>query len=94
MHVPAGFFSPCFRAGTPLVRDPLDRSAAGKALAEAKTFKEVIDLSSSLARSNLEKLVAEGTRIGQLSTKLAEEALAPINSRVDAAVHRLSKTAA
>jgi phasin family protein len=71
-----------------------DSIAAGKALVGAKTLKEVIDLSSSLAKSNFDKLVAESSRLGKLSSKLAEEALAPIHGRVDAAVKKLTKTAA
>lgn len=66
---------------------------ASKALLGAKTLKEVIDLSSGLAKSNLDKLVTESTKYGQLTTKLAEEALAPISGRVDAAVQKLTKTA-
>ena len=78
-----------------LTQAQIDESvAASKALASAKTLKEVIDLSSSLAKTNFDKLVAESTKLQQLTTKLAEEATAPINSRVEAAVARVSKTAA
>ncbi len=78
-----------------LAQESLEESVAvGKALVGAKTLKEVIDLSSSLAKSNFEKLVSESAKLSQLSSKLAEEAIAPINSRVDAAVQKLSKTAA
>ncbi|WP_158240509.1 phasin family protein [Telmatospirillum siberiense] len=71
-----------------------DSLSAGKALAGAKTLKEVIDLSSSLAKSNFDKLVVESQKLGELSSKLAEEAIAPINKRVDAAVQSLTKIAA
>jgi len=78
-----------------LTQAQIDESvAASKALATAKTLKEVIDLSSSLAKTNFDKLVSESTKLQQLTTKLAEEASAPINSRVEAAVARVTKTAA
>lgn len=71
-----------------------DSVAAGKALAGAKTFREVVDLSSSLAQSNFDKLVEESQKLGELSSRLAEEAAAPISRRVDAAVQSLTKIAA
>lgn len=78
-----------------LAQESLEESvAAGKALVSAKTLREAIDLSSSLAKSNFDKLVAESTKLSQLSSKLAEEAIAPINSRVTAAVQKFTKTAA
>ena len=83
------------RSVVTLVQAAFDESvAAGKTLASAKTLKEVIDLSSTLAKSNVDKLVAEGTKFGQASAKLAEEAFAPINSRFEAVVEKLTKTAA
>ncbi|MTJ83119.1 MAG: phasin family protein [Telmatospirillum sp.] len=78
-----------------LAQETLEQTvAASRALASARTLKEVIDTSSSLARSNFDRLVVEGSRIRELSTRLAEEAIAPINSRVDAAVQRLTRHAA
>jgi len=78
-----------------LTQAQIDESvAASKALASAKTLKEVVELSSSLAKGNFDKLVAEGTKLQQLTAKLAEEAAAPITSRVEAAVARITKTAA
>lgn len=71
-----------------------DSVATSKALIGARTLKEVIDLSSALVKSNFDKMVSESTRLGNLSRAVAEEALAPINNRVDAAVHKLTKTAA
>jgi len=78
-----------------LAQQSLEESVAtGKALVGAKTLKEIIDLSSSLAKSNFDKLVAESSKLSLLSSKLAEDALAPINGRVDAAVQKMTKTAA
>ncbi|HVI51266.1 MAG TPA: phasin family protein [Candidatus Sulfotelmatobacter sp.] len=78
-----------------LTQAQIDESvAASKALASAKTLREVIDLSSSLTKTNFDKLVAEGTKLQQLTAKLAEEAAAPIASRVEATVARVTKNAA
>jgi len=71
-----------------------EQVAAGKALIGAKSLKEVIDLSSSMAKTNFEKLMAEGTKLTQISTKLAEEAFSPLSSRMSAAVEKFFKTAA
>ncbi len=80
------------RSFVSLTQESIDESvAAGKALFGAKTFKEVMDLSTSMAKSNFDKLVAEGTRFGQLSAKLAEEAFAPLNGRIDAAVQQFTR---
>ena len=70
-----------------------EQVAAGKALIGAKSLKEVIDLSSSMAKSNFEKLMAEGTKLTQISTKLAEEAFVPLSSRMSAAVEKFFKAA-
>jgi phasin family protein len=65
--------------------------AATKAMLAAKTIKEVSDLQSDLAKETYEKLVAEGTRISELSIRLANEALDPINARVNAVVEKVTK---
>jgi phasin family protein len=78
-----------------LAQETLEESvAATKALAGARTFQEAVDLSSSLVKSSLDKIVAEGSKITQLSSKVAEEAIAPLSVRVDVAVHRFTRTAA
>jgi phasin family protein len=71
-----------------------EQVAAGKALIGAKSLKEVIDLSSTMAKTSFEKMMAESTKLTQISTKLAEEAFLPISSRVSAAVEKFFKTAA
>jgi phasin family protein len=68
--------------------------STSKALIGAKTLKEMLDLSSSLAKANFDKLLVETGRLSQLSTKLAEDAFAPLNKRVDAAVQKFAKVAA
>ena len=71
-----------------------EQVAVGKALIGAKSIKEVVDLSSSVAKTSFDKLLAEGSKLSQVSSKLAEEAISPLTSRVSAAVEKFFKTAA
>jgi phasin family protein len=71
-----------------------DAVAASKALLGAKTIKELIDVQSGLAKTSFDKMVAESSRLSEVGVKLAEQAIAPINTRVTAAVEKLVKSAA
>ncbi len=64
-----------------------------RALASAKSLKEAVDLQTSLARSSVEKAVADGSRITDASVKLFEQALAPLTARVALAVERFAQPA-
>ena len=64
-----------------------------KALTGVKSFKEVVDLQSSKARTSLEAAVAETGKLADASLKLAEEALAPITARVNVAVEKFGRAA-
>jgi phasin family protein len=64
-----------------------------KALATVRSVKEAIDLQTSLARSSVEKAVAESSRLADASVKLAEQALAPLTARVKLAVEKFAKSA-
>lgn len=61
-----------------------------KALTSVKSLKEAIDLQSSLARSALEKTMAESSKLTDASVKLTEQAIAPIAARVSLAVQKFS----
>ncbi|MBN9507725.1 MAG: phasin family protein [Alphaproteobacteria bacterium] len=65
--------------------------ATMKALAGVKSFKEAIDLQSSLARSSLEKVVAETGKLTDASLKLAEQTLAPLTARVTLAMEKFGR---
>jgi phasin family protein len=67
--------------------------AASKALFGAKNLREVFALSTDLTQKGFDKLVAEGTKLSELSSKIAEDASAPISGRVTVAVSRLTKAA-
>ena len=62
-----------------------------KALSGVKSLKDAIDLQTALARSALEKSVAESTRLTDASIKLTEQALAPITARMTLAVEKMVK---
>ncbi len=67
--------------------------SAFKALTSVKSLKEAVDLQVGLARSAVEKSVTESSKYTDASFKLAEQAMAPISSRVTLAVEKFSKPA-
>ena len=64
-----------------------------KTLGTVKSLKEAIDLQSGLARSALEKAVAESGKLTDASMKLTEQTLAPLTARVNLAVEKFGKAA-
>lgn len=76
-------------------RASFDQSvAAGRALLAAKSINEVVELQNSYAKQSLDSLVAETTKLQELSVKVANEAIAPLNARVNATVEKFAKPAA
>jgi phasin family protein len=72
----------------------LDESlSAFKALTSAKSLKDAFQLQSSVARSALERSMAESGKLTDASFKLTEQALAPIAARVTVAVEKFAKAA-
>jgi len=68
--------------------------ATFKALAGVKSFKDAVDLQSTLARSTLEKAVAETGKLTDASLKLAEQTMAPLTARVTLAVEKFGRPVA
>ena len=64
-----------------------------KSLGTVKSLKEAIDLQSTLARTSLEKAMAESGKLTDASLKLTEQAFAPITARVNLAVEKFGKAA-
>ena len=64
-----------------------------KALSSVKSLKDAFDLQASLARSTLEKTVAESGKLTDASMKLTEQTLAPLTARVSLAMEKFAKTA-
>ncbi len=70
----------------------LDKSiTTGKSLLTAKSLKEVVDLQTEFFKSSFESFVSEATRIQDLSTRVTNEAIAPLSARVNVAVEKFSK---
>ena len=65
--------------------------AVSKSALSVKSIRELVDLQNSYLKSSLDALVAESTKLQQLSIKVTNEALAPLNARVNLAVEKLAK---
>lgn len=64
-----------------------------KAMSSVKSLKDAMDLQANLARSTLEKTLAESGKLTDASFKLTEQAIAPITARVTLAVEKFAKSA-
>jgi hypothetical protein len=54
---------------------------------------DAFDLQATLARTTVEKTLAESGKLTDASMKLTEQALAPITARVSLAMEKFAKTA-
>ncbi len=66
-------------------------SNAATAFLAAKTLDEVVQLNSDLAKSSVETLMQHLAKLSELGVTVANETLAPIGSRVEAAIAKLTK---
>ncbi len=64
-----------------------------KAMSSAKSLKDAFDLQANLARSTLEKTLAESGKLTDASMKLTEQALAPLTARFSLAIEKFAKAA-
>jgi phasin family protein len=64
-----------------------------KALSSAKSVKDAFDLQASLARSTMEKAMAESGKLTDASLKLTEQVMAPITARFSLAMEKFAKSA-
>ncbi len=62
-----------------------------KALTSAKSLKDAFDLQATLARTTLEKTLAESGKLTDASMKLTEQTLAPLTARVTLAMEKFAK---
>ena len=70
-----------------------DSISATKAMMGAKTLQELIDLQTAFTKSSLDSFVNQGTKVTELTAKVAQDTFAPINGRVNAAVDKVVKAA-
>ncbi len=68
--------------------------AQARALIGAKDVQEFVDLQNDFAKQRLEDTLAETAKLTELSTKVANEAIEPLQKRVDATVETALKAKA
>ncbi|MEM7443624.1 MAG: phasin family protein [Pseudomonadota bacterium] len=68
-----------------------DTVGATKAMVTAKSINEVVDLQGNYARKTFDGFVAEGTKLSEMTVKVANEAMAPINARVNVTVDNFAR---
>ncbi len=62
-----------------------------KAFSSVKSLKDAFDLQATLARTTLEKTLAELGKLTDASMKLTEQTLAPLTARVTLAMEKFAK---
>ena len=65
-----------------------------KAVMSARDLREIVDVQSDFARTSFDSLVNESSRLSELGVKVANEALEPIQTRVNVTVEKLFKPVA
>ena len=65
-----------------------------KAVMGCKDLREVVDVQSDFARESFDRLMNEGSKLSEIGVKVANEALEPIQARVNVAVEKIFKPAA
>ena len=62
---------------------------AARNVLTAKNWHEVIDMQSDFARNRFESVAAETAKLGEISLQVANQALEPIQSRIDISAQKL-----
>jgi phasin family protein len=65
--------------------------AAAKAMAQAGSFDEMLDLQTKAARESIDIMLAEGAKLTELSLDLANKSMEPLQDQVDKTVATLLK---
>jgi phasin family protein len=68
-----------------------DNVAATKAMLGAKNLTDLVNLQTRYTQNNLDHALSEGTKLTELSVRVASEAFEPIKARVDTAVGQMVK---
>jgi phasin family protein len=61
------------------------------ALLGAKTLEDLVQVNTDFAKGYMERFIERSQKLSEMSVKVANEALAPIGSRVEATVQKLGK---
>ena len=64
---------------------------AARAMLSAKSLEEIVGLQGAYAQSALDKSLAETTKISELSVKIGNEAIQPIQAQFNAAIEKAIK---
>jgi phasin family protein len=67
--------------------------AAGTSLRGIKSAKDGVALATDSAKAGYDKFVVNATKVGELSSKVTKEALAPVAERIDAVIAKVGKPA-
>jgi phasin family protein len=62
-----------------------------KAVMGVKSLRELVELQTEYARTSFDAMVAEATKVSEISVKVANEAIEPISARINATVEKLAK---
>lgn len=62
-----------------------------KAIMTAKSVREVVEVQSEFSKAAFDGMLAESAKLSEMSVKVANEAMAPINARVNATVEKFAK---
>ena len=65
--------------------------SAFRAMTSVRSLKDAADLQASLARSAVEKALTQSGQVAETTFKVAEQAFAPISSRMAVAVQSFGK---
>ena len=68
-------------------------SQTATALLGAKTLDEVMELNRALAKAALNTVAERSAKLSEMGMAVASETLAPLGGRVEAALHRLTRSA-
>jgi len=65
--------------------------ANAQALFGVKTLRELVELQSEIAKESFEALMEQSSKLGELSVKVANEAMSPLHEQVNVAVEKMLK---
>lgn len=71
-----------------------ENMAQARALIGARDLREFVELQNDFAKRRVERVLAETAKFTELSTKVANEAMEPLQKRVDATVDTVLKSQA
>ena len=77
-----------------LPKDTAEKNAeAAKAVFAAKTLNDVVEVQNDFARESYQTLFSEGTKISELSLKVAHETFEPLKEQLNGSIEKTIKNA-